>query len=222
MPTAERGRRFDDALAELSAAIDKLRIADEQLRSQGQELERARADATAHRELLELLPAGFVTTDKDGGIREMNGHAAAMLGHPSSPCEGKFLGAYIHQSHAKLFRERLTQCVERAHRQDWETWLVPDQSSSFLVVDLTAVPRADASGDVTSVRWLLQDRTAQRQAEAEARRLDEAMWLRVADRTAVLTGERESLRAEVERLNQRIRELQGSPAQPSRGTSTIR
>src|SRR3954471_14718997 len=77
------GGPFDEAVAELSTTLEELRVADEELRAQNEELERARSgsEAMARRylELFDLLPAGYVITDKVGTIHELNQHAARML-----------------------------------------------------------------------------------------------------------------------------------------------
>jgi PAS domain S-box-containing protein len=203
---------MEEAIAELGATLEELRVADEELRAQNDELARARAEAEAvarrYEDLFELVPAGYIITDKAGSIWQLNKGAADMLGRPAEYCIGKPLGMCIHQVHQKEFRDRLAECVSKAIHQEWESWLLPATNASFLVVEVTAVPSLSATGEVTAIRWLLQDRTAQRQAEAEAKRLEDSMWLRVADRTALLTGERESLRSEVERLRQRVKDLE--------------
>jgi len=209
--SGEAGLHLDEAVAELSTTLEELRVADEELRRQNDELELARAEAEAmanrYLELFDLLPAGYVITDREGRVLELNRHAAEMLGRPGESLVGEHLSACIHRGHAKLFGERLAETLASGQRRDWESWLLPPKGSSFLVVDLTAVPGTNEKGEGI-VRWLIQDRTAQRRAEGEAKRLDDAMWLRVADRTAVLTGERESMRDEIGRLRQRIQELE--------------
>jgi PAS domain S-box-containing protein len=205
-------QQIEEAITELGATLEELRVADEELRAQNEELARARAEAEAiarrYEDLFELVPAGYVITNSAGDISQINRGAADMLGRTPDHCIGKPLSVYVHQVHQKEFRDRMSECVAKAVHEEWESWLLPATNAPFLVVDITAVPSLDARGQVTAIRWLLQDRTAQRHAEAEAKRLEDSLWLRVADRTAVLTGEREALRSEVERLRQRVKDLE--------------
>src|SRR3954464_13770906 len=94
----DTGGPFDEAVAELSTTLEELRVADEELRAQNEELERARSgsEAMARRylELFDLLPAGYVITDKVGTIHELNQHAARMLGKQTQFYVGKPLSAF--------------------------------------------------------------------------------------------------------------------------------
>src|SRR5438477_7146170 len=104
---------LEEAFVELSTTLEELRVADEELRAQNEELERARAGAEAmarkYLELFDLLPAGYLITDPLGVITELNKHAAEMLGRRADFEAGKPLIAHIHQSHVRLFRERLAE-----------------------------------------------------------------------------------------------------------------
>src|SRR5436190_21864512 len=95
----EAGGHFDEAVAELSTTLEELRVADEELRAQNEELERARSSSEAmarrYLELFDLLPAGYVITDKAGTIDELNQHAAKMLGKQTPFYIGKPLRRFV-------------------------------------------------------------------------------------------------------------------------------
>src|SRR5881392_1462608 len=88
-----RSQQMEEAIVELGATLEELRVADEELRAQNEELANARGEAEAiahrYRDLFDLVPAGYIITDKAGSIRQLNKGAADMLGRPADYCIGK-------------------------------------------------------------------------------------------------------------------------------------
>jgi nitrogen-specific signal transduction histidine kinase len=87
------------ALKELSAAIEELQVANEQLSQHVTELAASRHDAAAmnarHGEFIDLVPLPCVWTDEQGAVHEANEATAALLNVAARRLAGKPLSLFV-------------------------------------------------------------------------------------------------------------------------------
>lgn len=87
------------ALKELSAAIEELLVANEQLSQHADELAASRHDATAtkarHDEFIDVMPIPCIWTDEQGAIERANEATAAMLNVAARRLTGKPLSLFV-------------------------------------------------------------------------------------------------------------------------------
>ena len=208
-------QRLEAAVGELSTTLDELRVADDELREQNEQLtaERSKTEAIArqYHDLFEMTPAGYVITDPNGTIREANLAAAELLGRARELLAGKPLAAAVRDTHQREFSWALARCVARGETLEFESELVSPPGARARLVRLTVAPTI-TDGRAGALRWLIQDLTAQRENEGEIRRLNDAVWARVAERTAMLTSERDALREMVGKLEARVAAMERAHA----------
>src|SRR5690242_5769678 len=78
--SGEQPELLVEAFTELHTALEELKVAEEELREQNNELmltrEVVEAERQSYRELFEFAPDGYITTNAQGMIREANQIAA--------------------------------------------------------------------------------------------------------------------------------------------------
>ena len=147
-----------------------------------QELERQVADRTASLEeinsrfatILEQAPVGILSIDLNGYVTEANPAALRVLGSPSREQTTKLnvltLPTLAESDIGKLFEEVL----RTGQPQSMESWYTSHWGKkAYLRARL--VPRLDKDGRRVGVIQILEDATASRQAEAELRKLYQAV-----------------------------------------------
>jgi PAS domain-containing protein len=96
-----------EALAELSNALEELRVSSDELNRQNEELrvthlERER-ESRRYQDLFQSAPAGYVVTDVVGTVTEVNEAAQRLFGARASSIVGKSLAArVVHSDLPKL------------------------------------------------------------------------------------------------------------------------
>ena len=147
-----------------------------------QELERQVADRTASLEeisnrfatILEQAPVGILSIDHSGNITEANPAALRVLGSPGREQTMKLnvlqLPALAESGMTKVF-EKVLQSGEPQDMEAWYTSLWGKKA--YLRARL--VPRLDKDGRRVGVIQILEDATASRQAEAQLRKLYQAV-----------------------------------------------
>jgi PAS domain-containing protein len=185
----------DVLLAELEAAHEELRVADEEVRAQQSELEHVlRAHQTgraAHERLIAVLPAAVVVTDAYGVVQTVNAAAAALLRMRVGRLIHKPVFVFVEPSERADLRQRLAQAVETRSSFRTTTLLQP-RSSDPLQVEVAVTAAHDDALARTEVTWvLLTAHTADLDTDADpllARCLAELATLPVhaGDRSTVL------------------------------------
>jgi PAS domain S-box-containing protein len=180
-------------LADLETTVERLRVAEEDLRVQNDELVRSRHDVegalTRYRELFEMAPDPYIVTDARGIIREANSAAARLLGAPHDRLLGSPLVAFVAGAERRAFRLALLKLSggEKPTVDDGELMLtVKPRKADALEVACTVAGVHDPHGKLTNLRWLLRDITTRRRAELELRNLNAQLEQRVQERTAAL------------------------------------
>lgn len=153
------------AVAGLHAAMEELRVAEEELLA-------ARADAdaerTRYRDLFEFAPDGYLVTDGNGKIVEANRAAAATLNVPPSYVVAKPLLVYVLKEDRPVYYEALSS-MRRMDRGEWTLRVGPRGREPVWVHATVGAIRA-WDGTLEGLRWVARDVTEQRRADDELTR----------------------------------------------------
>lgn len=165
------------AFEDLKTMLVHLQTADEELRQQNEELaamrEALEAERWRYRDLFEFAPDGYLVTDAAGRILEANRAAATLFDLSAQYLREKPLTAYVQREDRKLFRTRLKELSRQEpgrHETNTEFELrLKTRRGSFFYAALTvAAERHMLDGrELLTLRWLIHDITARKQAEAE-------------------------------------------------------
>lgn len=203
----------------LDAVVEELQVASEELRQQNEQLLRSQADLEhAHRRyasLFEFSPIGFIITDEHGVIHEMNQAAESLLSNPRDALRGKPIVLYVPERDRRMLRDHLSEAATGS-RPQWQGFLAttrgfaPPTRVQFTV---SAMASPIAAFVATSDRpppaeyvWSITDLSRVAVLETQVRRLDDGMWLRVAEHTRHLQGK-------IDRLELDLREARERPGE---------
>lgn len=163
-------------LTELANALEEVHVLSEELSEHHDQLQMAQIALTTERQqyfdLFDLAPDGYIVTDTQGMIEQINQTAAILLGRRQSLLMGKPLGAMIAQADSRRFYTLLGQLQQGEAFQTLDLCLhsYPRQS---VQASFTIAPIHDHQAQLVGFRWLFRDLTQQRQtaialAESEA------------------------------------------------------
>lgn len=192
---------IQETLTELSNSLEELRVAVEELGVQNEALTEARGAAERERrryqELFHLAPDGYLVTDRAGNIEEANRAAGELLHIEPGTLVGKPLSVFVSDMDKREFRDQLAGLNDRGHVEGWELTIRTRDPVVIRHVVVSATTGHDASHDGPIIRWTLRDVTEQRRLQSQVREMDDKLWVRVVERTRMLTYENERLRAEL-------------------------
>ena len=168
-------RRQQEALQaaneELAATEEELRVQNEELNASRSELDRTRA---RYQDLFETAPDGYLVTDPEGTIQEVNRAAIHLLGRPAAELRGNpfssLLPAGERENYLQLLAS-LTAGTTAAPR--WEVEIRPLEGPRFWA-DVTAAASRDEEGHIVGLRWLLRDVSRRKRAEEALRQSEES------------------------------------------------
>lgn len=150
------------SLEELSMSLQELQIAAEELRQQNEQLVESRKAVEQERqhyqELFELAPDGYLVTDTEASILEINQTAAQLLNVSVERLLGKPLTVFVAPEERRDFYSHLRQCQKGELIKNWQVQLQRWRSTSFRV-SFTVVPIANSQQEVVGFRWQMQDLT---------------------------------------------------------------
>ena len=182
-------KKVRDDEIDLVSAMEKLRLADEELRLQNEELLSSRRSAEVERQkyydLFELAPDAYFVTDTRGVIREANAASSRLLGMATQFLIGKPLLVFFAPSARKDYPHQLDRLCGLDQVDEWETALT-QRSGSPLSVSVSIGRILDRDKKLTGYRWIVRDATRRTEAEASVRELNRELELRVASRTTQL------------------------------------
>src|SRR5439155_22129993 len=122
-PADEQRESVPQLAGLLAASLEELRLAEEKLRVQSEELASTHADAErrfAHyRDLFELAPAGLLVTDSYGTVREMNLAAVELTGRDAARLLRRPFAAIIPSERRLGFRDAFTRLALTGGADDW-------------------------------------------------------------------------------------------------------
>jgi PAS domain S-box-containing protein len=117
-----------ETTALLAASLEELKVAEEELVQQNEELlltrEAIEATSRHYRRLFEDAPVAYIVTDVVGIIRHVNDAAAMLLRRPTDMLEGKPLINLVPLDRRSSFRDAINRLklVDAAH--DWRVTLL--------------------------------------------------------------------------------------------------
>jgi len=148
----------DQALVrELDSTVEELRIIEEELRVQNEELRATRDLLDAEREryasLFDLAPVGYLVSDSDGVVRELNRMAAELLGREARFLRGKPLAALVGPERRAPFRALVREAAQGVRWQDEVPFIRVDGGRTRLLVQAVG----PGVGADKVIRWSLAE-----------------------------------------------------------------
>ena len=172
--TRSRGL-LPDTLEELNATVEELRVAEEEMRAQNEELLRTRllVEAERHRyqDLFESAPDGYLVTDLDGRVLEANHAASELLGIAPRFLKGRGLGTSVAPEDLTAYSAALNSLIESPAApppQEWALRLRRRNAGPFHAA-VTVARVVPQDRQPATLRWLIRDVSARREAEATRR-----------------------------------------------------
>ncbi|WP_375480020.1 PAS domain S-box protein [uncultured Nostoc sp.] len=151
-------------ITNLMETLEKLRVVEEELRQQNEELaiarEMAELEHRRYQDLFDLAPDAYLVTDVAGIIKEANYVAAALLSVKQKFLVGKPFILFIAESDRQTFMNQLANLQQV---QDWEVYLQPGRGTAF-PARIRMVAMYNSQGQQVGWRWLLGDISEQQAA----------------------------------------------------------
>jgi PAS domain S-box-containing protein len=182
---------------ELEQTIEELKIIEEEIRLQNEQLLSAREIAELERQryydLFEFTPYGCLITDKLGLIQEANQAASTLLSVKQKRLIGQKITSFIVD---KTKFNLLSKLKEDKTIQEWELILLRIKHQPFPAsVRVTAI--YDIQGQHTGWSWLISDISERKQTENDLLLATVELEQRVAERTAELVTTNKVLQQEI-------------------------
>jgi len=162
-PEMERPETLRETVALLTISLEGLKVAEEALVQQNEELalgrEAIESSTRYFRRLFEEAPLPYLVTDVVGIIRQANHAAAVLLKRPSELLEGKPLLSFVPLDRRSGFREAINrlQLVEVA--RDWRVTLLRHGDGPVPVTIDVRLARGVGPGD-DAICWILRPAVA--------------------------------------------------------------
>jgi PAS domain S-box-containing protein len=177
-PADARDDLLDETFTELETALEELRVADEELHEQREEVIRAQSAAEAeqrrYQELFEFAPDGYLVTDPHGMILESNQAATVLLQLPRRFVVGKPLLGFLSFEDRRLYAVQLARLQAGEMVREWETY-IKVRDGNFVPVAVTAAVARDARERPIQIRWLLRDVSERRRIMTALRTTTETL-----------------------------------------------
>ncbi len=158
-----------DLETRLNETLHSLRVHEEELRTQNEDLIAAQKEISqSHRKYLDLFdfaPIGYFLVDTNGVLQEINLTAADMLNRPRNSVNEKPFFVYIERGHRPGF-ERHLRSIWTGEPSSTEVVLI-QKGGSRLPVELFSVPVSDEEGNIVQCRITATDISKRWQAEEE-------------------------------------------------------
>jgi PAS domain S-box-containing protein len=176
-------QELQEALAELQIIEAELQMREEELHESCQQLEAAIqvAELERHRyeDLFNFAPDAYLVTDTSGVIQEANQAAATLLGVRQNFLLGKPLATYIDTAEKSRFYTYLGQLEHVSTRQVCEFTFAPQNQSRVPGQLTVSTIQDEVSGQVSGIRWLIQDISDRRQTELARQESEERLHLAI-------------------------------------------
>lgn len=155
-----------ETIIELQTTIEELRVAEEEIRQQNDELiavrEAVHAEHQHYVDLFECAPYGYMVTDRNGIIQEINREGARQLNVTGKNLVGKPLVIFIAEGERLKFHSLISQmnCGSAKEIRDRRVTLQP-RNDSPLQISLNIGSVCDAGKNLIGLRWLIREITAE-------------------------------------------------------------
>ncbi len=155
--------------------LEELRVAEEEMHQQNEELVLARdaleSERQRYRELFEFAPDAYLVTSPDGVIQEVNRATSSLLGIEPRLLVGKPFVTFVAPEERLTFLAELQRLRGALRIQDWDILLRPRRAAAPLAAALTAEVVQGRDREPVALRWLIRDVSGRRRAEEERYRL---------------------------------------------------
>ncbi|OLP18313.1 hypothetical protein BST81_11355 [Leptolyngbya sp. 'hensonii'] len=167
---AQQPQLLLECLEELWSMLEELRIAEEELQRQNEDLlltqQMAEFERRRYQDLFEFAPDGYLVTDLYGKIREANQAIVRLFCADLPYLLDKPLVIFVPESSRRDFRTLLNQLPTIHRLQEWELPLCNQEGTLFQAAITVETVRNEFS-KATALRWLIRDVTVRKQTEAK-------------------------------------------------------
>jgi len=154
---------LEEAATAFGTTLEEMRVAEEEIRRQNEELVETRLSSEAQRQryqdLFDFAPDAYIVTDSHGVIREVNRAAGDLFGISPRLLAGKPLASHIPFAERPSFRLDLNRLLRQGQRHGWSLRIERRRGEPAQVVATVAVVR-DWDGSPTALRWLFRETRA--------------------------------------------------------------
>jgi PAS domain S-box-containing protein len=151
---------LQETVEQLNVAMEELRVANDLLVSQNEEMARIQLELEAERkrykDLFDFAPEAFILTDFNGTIREANRTTATLLNVEPKFMTGKPLIVFIADEERKEFRSRLSRLYQIPTRMELKFRLQP-RDKAPVPAHLTVGTVYNRDRQPIGLRWLLRE-----------------------------------------------------------------
>ena len=160
---------LQEDLVALSNILEEIHVLSEELTTQHNQLQIAQHSLAAERqqyfELFNLAPDGYIVTDRQGLIQQVNLTAAGLLNRRQGFLLGKPFGLLMVQTERSRLYQLLNDLRQGNAQQNIFLYLQPHQGTPFYASFTITIVKNHQS-QIIGFRWLFRDLTEQRQAAA--------------------------------------------------------
>ncbi len=154
---------FDQFSSALGDSMEELRVAEEELRRQSDELmewrEAVEAERHRYRHLFEFVPDPYLVTDPCGLIREANQSAVEFFGVSAHFLRGKPLANFLPMEDRSAFRGGMHRLLLGGRRSEWPARFQP-RTGGTVAATITAEAVRDREGQPVGIRWMIRETSA--------------------------------------------------------------
>ena len=204
------------AIEEMRTALQELRLAEEALREQNDELAAAQVqlekERQRYRDLFDQAPDAYLVTDTRGIILEANQSASELFGISCANLLGKAVATHVARDDRSRFRTLLNQLDQQPGRSTDSFQLQPRQGTP-IQVEMTYALSPPSPGSPAGVRWLIRDVTGRVRIGAKIQELNRALESKVAAQSADLSQAERLSRDLILKEEEARRAAQASEAQ---------
>ena len=162
---------LDETWAELSTAVEELRVQNDQLAAAQTELERERR---RYRKLFDFAPHPCVVTDARGVVRAANEASLRLLQTNIRGLVGKPLIVFVPMGSRATFRFAVSRLPQLGLLKEWELPLRPRQSAPVpTAATASLMPREPLDSEI-EILWTFRDLGEERRLYARLQELREA------------------------------------------------
>lgn len=194
---------------DVSTAVEEMRVMQEELLAQNQELlhtyEELARERQRYRELFDFAPDPYLVTSAAGMITDANRSAAAVLGLSHRLLLNKPLFTFIDPRDRQRFRAEVQSLHKGPDVRRTALRIRPRHKGAPIDAELAAAIERDARGAVVSVRWLIRDVTRVTAANEQLKEFHRRLQALAAEVSTAQERERRRIAVEIhDRISQTL------------------